>query len=250
MTNSDALIPAFQLDRVLNQDQAGRRTCLYGTIHGQPALMTLERAPFPTSSTLLTHTLQTLTSLQSLGANDIFSWYLATTATASIPGLTVAQIPADVKINLIYPCTEQQIKKYSRQGVRTVIETPRIYTEAVKPYMQQKREKGNLNWVWNIIEGKTEVADVIYRTPLGHNEEEGFLLLPDLNWDRRTIESLHLLGVVERRDIWSLRDLKKKHIPWLRVMKEKLVQATVGAYKDLESDQLKLYALPKQWVKQ
>jgi hypothetical protein len=124
-----------------------------------------------------------------------------------------------------------------------VIETPEIYRERVKPYMRAKREQGRLNWVFNIIDGKTEVEDVIYRTPQGRDGDEGFLLLPDLNWDRKTTESLHLLGLVERRDIWSLRDLKKRHLPWLRHMREKLVDATVKMYggKGVERDTLKLY---------
>lgn len=95
--------------------------------------------------------------------------------------------------------------------------------------------------MWNIIDGKTEVEDVIYRTPQGRDGEEGFLLLPDLNWDRKTMESLHLLGLVERTDIWSLRDLKKKHIPWLQHMRKKFIEATISTYRELERDQLKLY---------
>ena len=42
--------------------------------------------------------------------------------------------------------------------------------------MQRKREEGRLNWVWNIIEGRTEQEDVLYR----ETGEEGFLVLPDL----------------------------------------------------------------------
>jgi m7GpppX diphosphatase len=133
------------------------------------------------------------------------------------------------------------LKKYSKQGVRMVVETSEIYAKMVRPYMLSKREQGRLNWVWNIIDGKTEVEDVIYRTPKGRDGDEGFLLLPDLNWDRKTMESLHLLGLVERMDIWSLRDLKKKHLPWLRHMREKFVEATTKTYPDLEADQLKLY---------
>jgi hypothetical protein len=51
------------------------------------------------------------------------------------------------------------------------------------------------------------------------------------------------LGLVERRDIWSLRDLKKKHIKWLREMRDLLLDSTVKCYRDqeVERDQLKLY---------
>ena len=122
-----------------------------------------------------------------------------------------------------------------------VTETPEIYRDRVRPYMLAKREEGRLNWVWNIIEGKTEVEDVIFRTPQGRDGDEGFLLLPDLNWDRKTMESLHLLGLVERRDIWSLRDLRKNHIPWLKHMSDKFIEAATSTYPGLEEDQLKLY---------
>ena len=108
--------------------------------------------------------------------------------------------------------------------------------------MQRKREQGRLNWVFNILDGKTEQEDVILR---GHGtkrtDDEGFLLLPDLNWDRKTMASMHLLGIVERRDIWSLRDLKKKHVVWLKHMREQLLDATVKLYPGMEKDMLKLY---------
>jgi m7GpppX diphosphatase len=212
---------------------------LCGHINNQPSILILERAPFPTSESYLSQLPASLLTLKNLGANDVYFWYLANSGPS--PSASKTEEFADLKINLIYPCTESHVKKYSKQGVRMVIETPEIYAEKVKPYMLEKREQGRLNWVWNIIEGKTEVEDVIYRTPQGRDGDEGFLLLPDLNWDRKTMESLHLLGLVERRDIWSLRDLKKKHIPWLRHMREKFIEATTRTYPELEEDQLKLY---------
>ncbi|TDZ17281.1 m7GpppX diphosphatase [Colletotrichum orbiculare MAFF 240422] len=244
--NAEALVPKFKLDRVLNQDQAGRRTSLLGTIDSTPALLILERAPFPADPSYLASTPATLSSIANLGANDVYHWYLAnsgasSTATATADPSTADPSTADLKINLIYPCTESHVKKYSKQGVRLVTESPEIYRNAVRPYMQRKRDEGRLNWVFNIIEGRTEVEDVIFRTELGKEGDEGFLLLPDLNWDRKTIDALHLLGLVERRDIWSLRDLRKKHIPWLQHMKAKLLSATVTKYPDVEVDQLKLY---------
>lgn len=122
--------------------------------------------------------------------------------------------------------------------------------------MLRKREEGRLNWVFNILDGKTEQEDVILRDHCTRgakqvdgegkgngNDEEGFLLLPDLNWDRETVGSLHLLALVERRDIWSLRDLKRRHVTWLRHMRERILKATVKIYggRGVEEDMLKLY---------
>lgn len=102
-----------------------------------------------------------------------------------------------------------------------VTETPEIYRSKIRPFIQRKRDEGRLNWVFNILDGRTEQEDVILRDEGTSNKEtgiqndDGFLLLPDLNWDRKTVTSLHLLGLVVRRDIWSLRDLKKEHVEWL-----------------------------------
>ncbi|KAF1993704.1 scavenger mRNA decapping enzyme [Amniculicola lignicola CBS 123094] len=231
----ESLIPKFQLTRLLNQDQAGRRISLLGTIDSQPAILLAERAAFATDSAHLSSFSISLANIKNLGANDIYSWFLACSAFEKKDG---EGQPPDLKLNLIYPCTEQHVKKYSAQGVRVVTETPDMYSAHIRPFIAAKREKGTLNWVYNIIEGRTEQEDVIYRE---NSPEDGFLLLPDLNWDRKTVGSLHLLGIVERRDIWSVRDLRKSHIVWLKHMREKMMEATVKLYPELESDMLKLY---------
>ncbi|OAL54347.1 scavenger mRNA decapping enzyme [Pyrenochaeta sp. DS3sAY3a] len=231
----ESLIPQFKLTRLLNSDQAGRRISLLGTISSQPALLIAERAAFDTTPSTLSKFPTSLRNIKNLGANDIYAWFLAN-SNPSFVGEDGAA-PPDFKLNLIYPCTQKHISKYEAQGVRLVTETPDIYAQYVRPYMQRQREKGALNWVFNIIEGRTEQEDVMYR----EHGEEGFLLLPDLNWDRKTMGSLHLLGLVERRDIWSVRDLKRGMVEWVRHMREKMVEATVKLYPEIERDQLKLY---------
>ena len=249
-----ALIYRFRIEKILNQgpvtwsqnlveirltffgiDQGGRRITLLGFVDGSKALLTAERAAFPSDEKTMRAFHGAIQDISNLGANDVYHWYLASSGSD-------AEAPPDLKLNLIYPCTDQHIRKYSPQPVRMVTETPRIYQQHVRAFMQNKRNEGRLNWVFNILEGRTEQEDVILRDP-GHREQsdDGFIMLPDLNWDRKTLTSLHLLGLVERRDIWSLRDLKKKHVEWLKHMREKLLDAVVGLYKHLEKDMLKLY---------
>ncbi len=175
-------------------------------------------------------------NIKTLGDNDVYHWYLASSA-----GQAAADLP-DLKVSLIYPCTATHVKKYSPQLFRMVTETPAIYKDHVRPYMQKKRDEGHLSWVLNILEGRTEQESIILRDPgQSANPDDGFLLLPDLNWDRKTLTSLRLLALVERRDIWSLRDLKKSHVEWLKLMREKIMDATVKLYEGVESDMLKIY---------
>ena len=159
---------------------------MYGSIDEQPALLILERAPFPDSPSHLAGIPSSLARLRNLGANDIYNWYMAKSGSnveaGTSAGLADAgeggkqkeeEFFADLKINLIYPCTEAHVKKYSKQGVRFVTETPELYRDKVRPYMLSKREQGRLNWVFNILDGKTEVEDVIYRTqPWGAEDQE------------------------------------------------------------------------------
>ncbi|KAL5380881.1 hypothetical protein PMIN02_010480 [Paraphaeosphaeria minitans] len=234
----EAYIPRFKLTRLLNQDQAGRRISLLGTVDDQDALLIAERAAFATDHAHLSAFPTTLTNIKNLGANDIYAWFLANSAPWPTNPDPTVPIPPDYKLNLIYPCTPKHVKKYSAQPLRIVTETPTIYTSYIRPWITRQREKGTLNWVFNIIEGRTEQKDVIYREK---GAQDGFLLLPDLNWDRKTVESLHLLGLVERRDKWSVRDLNKGDVAWLRHVREKLLDATVGLYPRVERDQVKLY---------
>ncbi|KAJ5195266.1 Scavenger mRNA decapping enzyme N-terminal [Penicillium cinerascens] len=234
---TEALIAKFQVNKLLKQDQHGRRITLLGTIDDEQGILTAERTAFSTESLAIIKAFHAaITKVNNLGDNDIYRWYLA----SSNGSTETSEIQQDLKLNLIWPCTAQHIKKFSDQQLRMVTETPEIYAQHVRPFMQTKREEGRLNWVFNILEGRTEQEDVIMRDD-GHGPEDAFLMLPDLNWDRKTMNSLHLLALVHRRDIWSLRDLKKKHVPWLRYLRQRVLEATVSMYPDLEQDQLKLY---------
>lgn len=231
----ESLIPKFQLTRLLNSDQAGRRISLLGTIDSQDALLIAERAAFDTSDVNMHGFSTSLQNIKNLGANDIYAWFLANSNPSAS---TTSPPPPDYKINLIYPCTSKHIKKYEKQGLRIVHETPEIYAKYVRPYIAKQHEKGTLQWVYNILDGLKEQEDVIYKES---NDDEGFLLLPDLNWDRTTLDALHLLGIVSRRDIWSVRDLTKGMAGWVAHMRDKMLDATVKLYPQLERDQLKLY---------
>src|SRR5438045_9147270 len=97
-------------------DQAGRRIVLYGTILSKPGILILERAPFASSELYLSSIPKSLLSIKNLGANDIYFWYMACSGHATAQEAPkFAERHEDLKINLIYPCTEQHLKKYSKQ---------------------------------------------------------------------------------------------------------------------------------------
>jgi m7GpppX diphosphatase len=237
MSAVNALITRFKFSHLLNQDQGGRRIILSGSIGGQPALLIAERSAFGTDPYYLSSFSRLLAHVENLGENDIYRWYMAN----SLPDNTLDQpAPPDLKLNLIYPCTEKHIKKYSFQQLRSVTETKDIYSKHVRPYAEWCRKEGRLNWVFNIIEGRSEQENVLYRSEEADSKND-YLLLPDLNWDRKTIGGLHLLALVVRRDIWSVRDLKQKDVAWLRQLRSTLAHTVSTLYQGVESDMLKFY---------
>src|SRR5579871_5528389 len=142
---------------------------LLGTIDSKPCLLLAERTPFSTDPSHLSSFISSLTNIKNLGANDIYFWFLASSGSSSSVSSSPSSCSShsspssqlsDLKINLIYPCTEKHIKKYSGQGLRVVTETPQIYRNHVKPYMQRQRDEGRLDWVFNILEGRAEQEDV------------------------------------------------------------------------------------------
>lgn len=239
-TSTSTLLTRFKFLKLLNTDQQGRRIILQGTISGEPALLLAERGAFSTETEKYLSSFSRLIShVKTLGENDIYHWYLANSMAENSAD---EPTPADLKINLIYPCTEKHVRKYSFQQTRFVRETPEIYAKYIRPYMQACREEGRLNWVFNIIEGRSEQENVLFRSQEGADDgKDDYLLLPDLNWDRKTIGSLHLLALVERRDIWSVRDLKKTDVPWLRNFRNTLAKTTTELYPGVEEDMLKFY---------
>jgi m7GpppX diphosphatase len=60
-----------------------------------------------------------------------------------------------------------------------VVEPGWVYRDYVERWVEGQRGGGRLDWVANVLEGRSETADVLAREGDGM-AEEGFVLLPDL----------------------------------------------------------------------
>jgi len=118
----------------------------------------------------------------------------------------------DVSLAFIYPANDLHIKKYSKKDFLLIHETQQRYETIVRPYIEQNQL--NAQWVYNIIEGKSERERILLET-------EQFIILPDFMWDGKAIESMHILGLVKTHSIHSIRDLTSEHIPMLESVLEK-----------------------------
>jgi len=82
--------------------------------------------------------------------------------------------------------------------------------------------------VYNILEHKKEADRIVFEDP---DPVTGFILIPDLKWDCRTISNLYLTGIVFARNIKSIRDLTGDHLPLLNNI---LVNGSVTESKFLD----------------
>jgi m7GpppX diphosphatase len=120
---------------------------------------------------------------------------------------------SDLKAIVVYPANETVLAKYSRNDTILFYESPKIYTEVVDKYLDETltKQKDYNQWVYNILEGKSEKDHVLFNDP---HPKKGFMLLPSLKSSGDEKE-IHYIALVHRRDIRSLRDLDAGHLPML-----------------------------------
>ncbi|KAJ2224668.1 hypothetical protein IWW45_008036 [Coemansia sp. RSA 485] len=243
------LLRRFRLKEVLNEDTSSKTIWLLGSIAEvtsdgtesafQPdtldpvpgnnaAVVTLERLAFLSQeiSSCSTNLLAS-TKLSAAENNDIYSWATGT--------LCEDLFHPDSRVAIIYPATQKHIDKHRRQQRMWVRETPDLYKEVTKPFVDSQ-PLSRIQWVYNILSKKVESEHIIFEDP---DPENGFVILPDLKWDASNAENMYLVAIVHRRDIKSLRDLGSDHLPLLKNIREK---SSVAARKyGVPPEQLRLY---------
>lgn len=69
---------------------------------------------------------------------------------------------------------------------------------------------------------QAEVERLLFEDP---DEQNGFMLHPDMKWDQTQMNGLYCLAICHRRDVRSLRDLDASHLPMLRNIRDKSLAA-------------------------
>lgn len=123
----------FVFDRVLDENALAHTLAVLGTLPSSTtpseplcAIVRFERTAL--SSTVASQLSSgILESTKQIGSTDIYSWFFA--------WLHKRDDFPDVKIYVICPATEVHIRKYTKQDVLMVHETPALYQSIVKPYI-------------------------------------------------------------------------------------------------------------------
>ncbi|XP_037875702.1 m7GpppX diphosphatase [Bombyx mori] len=217
----------FVLEKILNNNTNRKTACVVGKFKDKSgvALILFEKNAFKENDLSEEGYFSKETQLKTFFENDIYGNF------ECFPPSTIN----GVKTTIIYPATDKHIAKFSQQEVHIVLETPELYKKLTLPHLE--KEQFNLQWVYNILEGKSEQDRIVHDNK---SEKEGFVLLPDLKWDGLTKETLYLLAIVRQRDIKSLRDLDEQHLPLLKRIRDEGKKTILEKYQ-VPGSQLRIY---------
>ncbi|KAG4305498.1 hypothetical protein PORY_001054 [Pneumocystis oryctolagi] len=219
----------FIFDSVLNEDSRLKYIVFLGYIFGVKAILIVEKTAFDPLD-ITSFTVKNSLHLDLIEKNDVYHLFSAAMTQYN-------KEKPQFKITLIYPSSETHIKKYSKQSKFKVEETPEIYESYVKPYIETMKGP-RIQWVYNILDHITEQEHILFENP---DKINGFIILPDLKWDRKIVSALYYIAIVNRRDISSLRDLKKEHIPLLHHIKQASLESITQKHPKIHKNQLKLF---------
>ncbi|KAL5637812.1 hypothetical protein ACGC1H_002172 [Rhizoctonia solani] len=222
----------FRLDSVLNEDPLSHSISVLGTLPERdqedkriPAIVQVTKTPIAAEEIKAIQGV--FGKLETIGQNDIYYWVLGWLGEKRSP---------DVKITIVENATEAHIRKFTKQSWTMVRESPQLYAEVVKPYISAF-PPSRLQWVYNILSHESEADRILFEDPC---PTEGFIILPDLKWDGVTMSMFYIQAIVHTRDIHSLRDIRKQHLPMLRNIRKQGIKVAQEKY-GLSAGQLRFF---------
>jgi m7GpppX diphosphatase len=117
------------------------------------------------------------------------------------------------------------LKKSAKQIVK---ETHEEYLDVI-----MKRDIEKDKWIYNIIDGLAEQENIMYR-------DDFSISMPTYTWDAKNVERLHILCIPMDKQLRTIRELTKEHIPLLEHMKKTTLEKIEQVY-GLKEGSLKIY---------
>lgn len=196
----------LKISHVIDDSITSKTITFQGIYEGETTVIRLEKTLFDEEA--MKKALGDEKTLSTLDfTNDVYSSYLLNPSEGSGP-------LNDIKATVVCPANETVLAKYSRADMIFFSETPDTYTKVVEPFIENKvtNEKDYNQWVFNILDGKSEVDRIILNDP---DPDSGFMIAPNLKSTGEE-QDIKLVAICHRRDIRSLRDLNDKHLTLLK----------------------------------
>jgi m7GpppX diphosphatase len=218
-------LKSIKFERVLRAPNDTRPMFVLGSIKDEQVVVGFERAALSESAAQLLLTSDHVQVKRDF-VNDIYGTYFANLDDSTLNRL---------KCTVIHPATDKHVAKYSFVPTVVLVERAVDYEQITLPYIQSSQL--SIDWVFNILEHRQEVERIVLEDD---HPDNGFVLLPDLKWDTSNLQALYLMAIVHPRNIKSLRDLRSKHLPLLRNIRDKSL-ALIKEKWSVDSDRIRAY---------
>lgn len=152
-------------------------------------------------------------------------------------------------VELISPATPNQISRAMPSlGHVLIEETPQMYFQCTKPYIQTVVDSGSISWIKNLVEVKKEKErllvnhdDFIINIDTKWRSHPPPLTTPREEWmNHPSTVDLYCLGICKQSGITCLRDLTSEHIPLLKAMMKEGLAAIKSTY-GVDQDQIRVF---------
>lgn len=248
------LIERFELERILVNDRLSRR--LLGKIENQNAILVIDNMPI-SDQTLKEIQLSAassptqLTSISSSATSQFIINNFSIPVISNPPYFTFSTnttiTQSNSKLQLIFPASENHIRKYSKQKFMYFDETATNYKEKTKPMIENLLTNINPNWnkwILDILNGIAEKESIIFK--------DDFLnvIHDNVRNDQTNKELIHLLifpsisiNRYSNSFVRTVRDLNSKDdLPWLLHVRDSFLKKTLcSLIPELKYNELKCY---------
>lgn len=111
----------------------------------------------------------------------------------------------------------------------------KIVFESYQEYLCiiSKRDFQKEQWVYNILDGKTEQNDILY-------QDSKILIVPNYIWNGEDLSKMYLLTFPKNKKLHSIRDLTDEHISLLEHMKTKTLEIIKKKY-NFNENKIKIF---------
>ena len=219
----DNILHKFTVEKELNCLADSKSIFLLGQKDDQNGVIILEKEPFDVESAISVVSAE-VSRCEEVLKNDIYSTHILESKAAN-----------RIKATVIFPATDRHISKYSKKKPRLFEESAEVYSDCVKAFVE--KQALSCQWVYNILEKRSEAERIFVEDP---DPEVGFVCVPDMKWNAVDMGAFHVIGIVRRRDLRSLRDLTADQLPLLRNMRDKCLLAIKEKY-GLKSEELRVF---------
>ncbi|KAG2385465.1 hypothetical protein C9374_003280 [Naegleria lovaniensis] len=208
----------FKLERLLGYNAQQKVISLLGNVNGVRTILVMEKTQFAIDSEeaikkwLARIKQPNGQDLQQVIVND--KYYMLNLPVQENDHFNL------LNTSIIFPADESDIIKYSMQSHELFLETPSLYKEVTRPFLD-KIPKEHEKWVDNLLQKQSEVEHMIYEDTESE-EDLRFMLHPDMKYDKVDRNQLYCIAFCFNNEIKTLRDLStERHLKMLKNVRDK-----------------------------